>query len=127
MTPASSVLRTALSIRQRPASASDRQLRPSARGRNEPKFLGRLAIHTDHQRKGIGTQLALDAFEKTLEAAKYSGIAAILLHVDEQAALEFWMSLDFKSSQDNPKIGVDQKSLALHLPIETVRQALLAH
>ncbi len=88
-------------------------------------LLGRLAIHKDHQRKGIGTQLALDAFEKTLEAAKYSGIAAILLHVDEQAALEFWMSLDFKSSQENPKIVSEKSPIALHLPIETVRQALL--
>ena len=88
-------------------------------------LLGRLAVHKDHQRKGIGTQLAMDAFDKAVRVAQLSGTVAIFLHVDEQSALEFWMALGFQSSIENPRIAAgEQTTIELYLPLETARKAL---
>lgn len=89
-------------------------------------LIGRLAIHKDHQRKGIGTQLAMDAFDRAVKVAELSGTVAIFLHVDEQSALNFWMTLGFQSSLESPQIveATERHSIELYLPIETARKAL---
>ena len=49
--------------------------------------LGRLAIDTAWQGKGLGADLLRDAVLRTIQAAEIGGISALLVHaIDEQAA-----------------------------------------
>lgn len=68
----------------------------------------------------------MDAFDRAVKVAELSGTVAIFLHVDEQSALNFWMTLGFQSSLESPQIveATERHSIELYLPIETARKAL---
>lgn len=80
---------------------------PSAMRRNRPDpipvmVLGRLAIHKDHQQKGIGTALLRDAILRTIQAAEIAGITALLVHALTEQAKRFYRSRGFIESPIQP-------------------------
>ncbi len=80
---------------------------PSGLKRNRPDpipviVLGRLAIHSDHQQKGLGTALVRDALLRTLQAAEVAGVAAILVHAISEEARRFYLSRGFLASPVDP-------------------------
>jgi GNAT superfamily N-acetyltransferase len=80
---------------------------PSAMRRNRPDpipvmVLGRLAMHKDHQQKGIGTALLRDAILRTIQAAEIAGITALLVHALTEQAKRFYRSRGFMESPIQP-------------------------
>lgn len=89
--------------------------------RNRPDLvpalvLGRLAIHKDHQQKGIGTALLNDAIRRAMQAAAIAGVTALLVHALSEQARRFYLSRGF--------IGSPAKPMTLCLMLATVDRAL---
>lgn len=94
---------------------------PSGLKRNRPDpipviVLGRLAIHSHFQQRGLGTALVRDAFLRTLQAADVAGVAAILVHAISEDARRFYLSRGFLESPIDP--------MTLCLPLTLLRQGL---
>lgn len=103
------------------AGAIGRDDAPRALRRNRPDpipvmVLGRLAIHSDHQQKGIGTALLRDAITRTLLAAEHVGVSALLVHALSLDAKRFYLSRGFIESPLQP--------MTLCLPLALARQAV---
>lgn len=80
---------------------------PSSIKRNRPDPVpvlvpGRLAIHKDHQQKGIGTALLNDAIRRALQAAAIAGVTAVLVHAISEQARRFYLSRGFFESPVQP-------------------------
>ena len=78
--------------------------------------LGRLAIHSDCQQRGLGTALVRDAMLRTLQAADVAGVAAILVHAISEQARRFYISRGFLESPI--------QAMTLYLPLSHQRQGL---
>ncbi len=65
-------------------------------------ILGRLAIDTAYQAKGVGRALLRDAILRTLQAAAIGGIRAILVHAISEDARRFYERWGFASSPIDP-------------------------
>jgi GNAT superfamily N-acetyltransferase len=94
---------------------------PSSLKRNRPDpipviVLGRLAIHVEHQQKGLGTALVRDALLRTLQAADVAGVAAMVVHAISDEARRFYLSRGFLESP------ID--AMTLCLPLSVLRQGL---
>lgn len=94
---------------------------PSTVKRNRPDpvpvlVLGRLAIHKDHQQKGIGTALLNDAIRRAIQAADIAGVTALLVHAISEQARRFYLSRGFIASPVQP--------MTLLLMLATVDRAL---
>lgn len=94
---------------------------PSTMRRNRPDpipvlVLGRLAIHKEHQQKGIGTALLRDAILRTLQASEIAGITALLVHALSEQAKRFYRSRGFIESPVQP--------MTLCLMLATAEQVL---
>ncbi len=64
--------------------------------------LGRLAVHVDWQKKGLGRDLLADAVRRTLQAADIAGIRAFVVHALSDEAKRFYERLGFQSSPTDP-------------------------
>ena len=60
--------------------------------------LGRLAIDTNWQGKGLGKALLQDAVLRTLQAAQIAGIRAIVVHAMHEKAAAFYRKCGFVAS-----------------------------
>jgi len=94
---------------------------PSPVKRNRPDpvpvlVLGRLAIHKDHQQKGLGTALLNDAIRRAMRASDIAGVAALLVHAISDQARRFYLSRGFTPSPVKP--------MTLCLMLATVDRAL---
>jgi GNAT superfamily N-acetyltransferase len=65
-------------------------------------ILGRLAIDQNWQSKGIGRALLRDAVLRTLQAAEFAGIRALLVHALNDAARSFYLAHGFHQSPVDP-------------------------
>jgi len=65
-------------------------------------ILGRLAVHLDWQKKGLGGDLLADAVKRTLQAAGISGIRAIVDHALSEEAKRFYEHFGFQSFPIDP-------------------------
>lgn len=65
-------------------------------------LLARLAVHRDHQGRGIGKALLREAVLRTLQAADIAGIRALVTHAKDEAAKTFYESFDFIPSGSDP-------------------------
>ncbi len=64
--------------------------------------IGRLAVHQDYQRKGIGPGLLRDAILRTLQAADIAGVRALLVHAISERAQQFYKDCGFIASPMDP-------------------------
>ena len=64
--------------------------------------LGRLAIDTSWQGKGLGRDLLRDAIFRTLQAATIAGIRALLVHALNDRAAQFYLRSGFIPSPTQP-------------------------
>jgi len=60
--------------------------------------LGRLAVHLNWQKKGLGGDLLADAVKRTLQAADIAGIRAFLVHALSEEAKRFYEQFGFQPS-----------------------------
>ena len=65
-------------------------------------ILGRLAVHLDWQKKGLGADLLADAVKRTLQAADIAGIRALVVHALSEEAKQFYERFGFQSSPTDP-------------------------
>lgn len=59
-------------------------------------ILARLAVDLNHQCKGLGAALVLDAMRRVLQAADIAGIRAMVVHAKDEQAQRFYMHLGFE-------------------------------
>lgn len=64
--------------------------------------LGRLAVHDDWTRRGIGEGLLKDAVLRSIAAAESIGVHALLCHAISQRAKEFYLKRGFIESPVEP-------------------------
>lgn len=64
--------------------------------------LGRLAIDTAHQGKGVGRAVVRDAGLRLLQAAEVLGIRGLLVHAISEEAKAFYLALGFTPSPLDP-------------------------
>lgn len=65
-------------------------------------ILARLAVDRRYQGMRIGSGLLKDAILRTLNAADYAGIRAILVHAKDDKARTFYQQFDFEPSPIDP-------------------------
>lgn len=65
-------------------------------------IVGRLAVHLDWQKKGLGGDLLADAVKRTLQAADIAGIRALVVHALSEDAKQFYEQFGFQSSSTDP-------------------------
>jgi predicted N-acetyltransferase YhbS len=66
-------------------------------------LIGRLAVDSSFQGRGIGADLLYDAVLRTLHAAEIAGIRAILVSAISDNAKRFYEKYGFISSPDDPR------------------------
>ena len=80
-------------------------------------LIGRLAVDTGYQGRGIGKGLLKDAFLRGLQASQAIGARAFLVHAIDAEAAAFYAGFGF--------IEFPAGSQTFFLPFETVRSALV--
>lgn len=85
------------------AGAVSHALVPGSIRRNMPDpipvaVLGRLAVHADWVRQGIGRGLLKDAIQRTFQTAQQLGIRVLLCHAIDDAAKAFYLENGFIES-----------------------------
>ena len=83
------------------ASAVERRRVPSRVGRSMPEpvpvfLLGQLAVDTDFQGRGLGSDLLVDAAKRALSAAEFIGARAIIVHALDERAKSFYGRFGFR-------------------------------
>jgi GNAT superfamily N-acetyltransferase len=81
-------------------------------------ILGRLAIDQNCQGKGIGRALLRDAVLRTLQAAEFAGIRALLVHALNDAARSFYLASGFHQSPIDP--------MTLMVTLDEIEQSFVA-
>lgn len=89
------------------AGAVSHAFAPGSVKRNMPDLLpvavlGRLAVHVDWARKGIGQGLLKDAVQRALQAAQQMGIRVLLSHAIDEPARAFYLKHGFIESPVDP-------------------------
>ena len=84
---------------------------PGSIRRNMPEpipvlVLGRLAVDSGFQKRGVGPKLLLHAIERTQELANGAGIRALLVHAKDEQAAHFYKRFGFVESPIDPLILV---------------------
>jgi GNAT superfamily N-acetyltransferase len=76
-------------------------------------LIGRLAIDVNYQKRGLGTDLLIDALRRCLTAADTAGARAVITHAIDDDAMDFYERHGFLRSPLGER--------TLLMPIETVR------
>lgn len=84
------------------AAATERARKGLARHPVPVMILARLAVDMAHQGKGIGQGLLKDAVMRTIQAAEFAGIRAILVHAKDEPARKFYERFGFEESPTAP-------------------------
>jgi GNAT superfamily N-acetyltransferase len=103
------------------AGAVNRDDAPGWAKRNMPNplpvvVLGRLAVDSRHQGKGLGKHLMREAMQRTLEAARHIGARALVVHAIDDEAVSFYVPYGFQ--------GFPTERRTLCVPIETISNSL---
>lgn len=64
--------------------------------------IGRLAIHSNYQGRGLGRALLRDAALRTMQAADIAGVRAMLVHAISEDAKRFYERCGFQPSPVDP-------------------------
>lgn len=84
-----------------------RVVAPGRISRNMPEpipviIMGRLAVHIDHQHRGLGSDLLRDAFLRARKASEISAARALLIHALNNKAKQFYLHHGFFESPVDP-------------------------
>jgi GNAT superfamily N-acetyltransferase len=79
--------------------------------------IGRLAVDTRHQGKGIGQDLLAFALRLAVEFSQRVGLYAVVVDAKHSKAQMFYVKLGFIACVDN--------SLSLYLPVATLEQSIV--
>lgn len=98
-----------------------RDLAPSRIRRNAPDpipllVIGRFAVSTGHQGRGLGGAMLGDALRRATAASDVVGISALLVHAIDDRAVAFYERYGF--------VSFPAGSRTLYLPIEAIRARL---
>jgi GNAT superfamily N-acetyltransferase len=98
--------------------AEKRESVPSKIARNTPDpvpliILGRLAVDTNHQGKGIGAGLLKDALCRSLQVSHTVGARAVLVHAIDRNAMAFYLKYGF--------LEFPCGTQSMFLPMETIK------
>ena len=78
--------------------------------------LGRLAVHLDWRKKGLGRDLLADAIRRTLQVADIAGIRAFVVHALSDKAKRFYERFGFQASPtDQMDLMMTLKDAKTHL------------
>ena len=80
-------------------------------------ILGRLAVDTNWQGKGLGIGMLKDAIQRTVVVAEQAGIRALLVHALSDDARKFYLHWGFQPSPTN--------DMTLLITIDEIRRALI--
>jgi len=91
------------------ASSICRDEAGAALGRNAPDpvpvlLIGRLAVDTRFERRGVGSSLLQDAIIKGIEASRLIGSRAFLVHALDDAAASFYLKFGFRSVPESTRV-----------------------
>ncbi|GEO13542.1 hypothetical protein MAE02_12380 [Microvirga aerophila] len=78
--------------------------------------LGFLGVHREYQRKGIGTVLLTDIFEKVYRISEIAGMYALTLQSYDEDSTAFYKGLGFEAYTDHPT------SPKMLVPIRIIRE-----
>lgn len=78
--------------------------------------LGRLAVDTKYQRRGIGGKLMVDVFYRTKNVAANVGCIGLIVDAKDEQAAAFYISFGFEAFPEKP--------LLLYIDISSIRLAL---
>lgn len=94
---------------------------PAALSKKLPRYshlpatlIGRLAVDRQHQRRGFGEQLLLDALRRSLENTSEIGSVAVIVEAENEQAKTFYRSYGFLEFPGTPS--------KLFLPMQTIRE-----
>jgi GNAT superfamily N-acetyltransferase len=76
-------------------------------------LIGRLAVDVTHQKRGLGTDLLIDALRRCLSAADTAGARAVITHAIDDDAVSFYERHGFL------RCPLGERTMLM--PIETVR------
>lgn len=99
------------------AASFEKDELPSALARRLPHYpvpaavLGRLAIHREHQGRGLGEMLLLDAIRRVVRASTTIAVYAIIVDAKNERAHAFYERYGFRAFASEPR--------RLFLPLET--------
>jgi len=100
-----------------PFGAPDRILKGAGQHPVPVIILTRLGVDLSEQGKGLGRALVADALRRVNAAADIVGVRALLIHVEDHAALGFYRGLaEFEESPTDP--------LHLYLLIKDLRRSI---
>lgn len=80
-------------------------------------LIGRLAVDTKWERKGIGSSLLRNAILRTLAASQIAGIRCILVHAKDEKAKSFYLKHRFQPSPIEP--------LTLMMTLKDIKASLI--
>ena len=76
--------------------------------------LGRLAVSSNHQGKGIGKFLLMDALHRAYQASRHIAMYAVEVIAKDETAKNFYLKYDFKELKDD--------KLRLYLSMKKINQ-----
>jgi GNAT superfamily N-acetyltransferase len=86
-----------------PVAATERLAKGQPKHRPIPVvLLARLAVHLDHQSRGVGTSLLKDAMLRAHQAAEQIGLRAMLVHAKDDQARQWYEQYGFEPSLTDP-------------------------
>lgn len=85
-----------------PEAAPSRVMKGLARHPVPVMILARLAVDSEHQRKGLGQAVLKDALLRTVQAADIAGIRCLLVHAKDDTARQWYESWEFDPSPTDP-------------------------
>lgn len=84
----------------------------AATGKSRSEFM----VDVDWQGKGLGEDLLLDAYRRTVQISEIIGIRTILVHALDEGAAKFWRRMEF--------LPYPTDSVAFSQPLRNVFKAL---
>ncbi len=76
--------------------------------------LARLAVDLNHQKKGLGEYLLIDALDRSLKVSSNIGCVAVIVDAKHETAKNFYLKYEFESLPHNP--------LVMWLPMHSIEK-----